>query len=516
MLASIASFHHASAAMIQPVWNGAIALCNGYALAESAEEGPFAAILRRLAGENGHDGTPPPGITFDSLPSLASKMAEVEFAGDEAADPEAADPTGSFKALLPLLETLGLALPIPQPAGDRIVPPRIETSEVAALVPATTPPVTRDPAIPADTAAAESPVSTDNTIATGKFFFAGQAVVEYAAGKRATAPVGRGSLQQNTVAVAFISAPDAGAVSTPEAGSIDTRSIDSFRPSVPSQGQSFATQLLESIATGKQDGGRAPGNTTAAAQQVIATVSPRNEHAVQLEASALPTMPPVNSHCVIAQEEPTRVAEHVEVAAMQQTLPLLSSRNTDTANGVDTASGDAPPHSPSPAIQQAVTGFSPRNEPVSASTEMSARLTQSVGAAGWSEEVGNRLVWMANRMEGKAELVLTPPQMGRIEVTLSVSGEQATASFVSGNAAVREALEAALPRLREVLAEAGVQLGQAQVGAENTRQPAQQEKNADNFGLGRTSRSDNAPVGSGPLPAGSGLKGGRSLVDIYA
>jgi len=145
-------------------------------------------------------------------------------------------------------------------------------------------------------------------------------------------------------------------------------------------------------------------------------------------------------------------------------------------------------------------------------------MTQPVGTAAWSEEIGNKIVWMANRMESKAELVLTPPQMGRVEVSLSISGEQATANFVSGNAAVREALEAALPRLREVLAEAGIQLGQAQVGAENARQSAQQEKNGDNFGFNSETSVDNAglPAQSGSISAAAGLKTGRGLVDVFA
>lgn len=145
-------------------------------------------------------------------------------------------------------------------------------------------------------------------------------------------------------------------------------------------------------------------------------------------------------------------------------------------------------------------------------------MTQPVGTAAWSEEIGNKIVWMANRMESKAELVLTPPQMGRVEVSLSISGEQATANFVSGNAAVREALEAALPRLREVLADAGIQLGQAQVGAENARQSAQQEKNGDNFGFNGETPVDNAglPAQSGSISAAAGLKTGRGLVDVFA
>jgi flagellar hook-length control protein FliK len=145
-------------------------------------------------------------------------------------------------------------------------------------------------------------------------------------------------------------------------------------------------------------------------------------------------------------------------------------------------------------------------------------IDQHVGAAGWSQEVGNRLVWMSNSTNSHAELVLTPPQMGRVEVSLSVTGDQATATFVSSNPVVREALEAAMPRLREILADAGIQLGQTQVGAENARQSAQQEKNGDNFAFKRDTpnATGSSQLITAPQSASSGLKMGRGLVDIFA
>lgn len=174
------------------------------------------------------------------------------------------------------------------------------------------------------------------------------------------------------------------------------------------------------------------------------------------------------------------------------------------------------PHAPgntAAAVQQVIASVAPRG-----SDQPTQTVAQPVGTPGWSEEIGNKIVWMANRLESKAELVLTPPQMGRVEVSLSITGDQATANFVSGNPAVREALEAALPRLREVLAEAGIQLGQTQVGAENARQSAQQDKNPDNFGFAAGSTADNAglPTHDGSTSVAAGLKMGRGLVDVFA
>lgn len=176
------------------------------------------------------------------------------------------------------------------------------------------------------------------------------------------------------------------------------------------------------------------------------------------------------------------------------------------------------PGSMAAAVQQVISNHSPAAS--TAASHADPVVARPVGSSGWAEEIGNHVVWLANRSESRAELVLTPPQMGRVEISLTVKGDQAVASFVSSNPVVREALEAALPRLREVLADAGIQLGQTQVGAENARQWAQQDKHGDNSASdpARADLGDTAisPVSSGSLSTSPGLKGGRGLVDVFA
>lgn len=135
----------------------------------------------------------------------------------------------------------------------------------------------------------------------------------------------------------------------------------------------------------------------------------------------------------------------------------------------------------------------------------------------WSNDVGQKIVWMASNEKQSAQLTLNPPQMGPIEISLNLTKDSASAYFVSANAEVRQALEAALPKLREMLASVGVELGQANVGAESFQQrpgsdapPREQSR----------WRSDNAILGA--LPRGpsetSGVTtlGGMSRVDIFA
>jgi flagellar hook-length control protein FliK len=179
---------------------------------------------------------------------------------------------------------------------------------------------------------------------------------------------------------------------------------------------------------------------------------------------------------------------------------------------IDSNKQSGQPTGMSNVFQQVIATASPSNAPAT------MIISQPVGEAGWGQEVGQRIVWMANRSEGRAELVLNPPQMGRVEVSLTVSGDQATASFASANPVVREALESALPRLREALAEAGIQLGQAQVGAENARQSAQQEKNPDKLAAHPETSAEKSSImtSSDHDSTTSVLKVGRGLVDVFA
>lgn len=131
-----------------------------------------------------------------------------------------------------------------------------------------------------------------------------------------------------------------------------------------------------------------------------------------------------------------------------------------------------------------------------------ARMDARVGEPGWADELAGKVVWSGNQDQGRAEVVLNPGHLGRIEISVSVSGDQATASFVAASPEARAALEQAMPRLREVLEQSGIQLGDASVrsdtpsGESGRDTPAQrQSERAD----GR--RSERAEMAEPATPA---------------
>lgn len=179
--------------------------------------------------------------------------------------------------------------------------------------------------------------------------------------------------------------------------------------------------------------------------------------------------------------------------------------------------GAAQSIAPSPAVGGATAGLGPVHPgavadgmPRAPHATLHLAVEAPVRGPMFSQELGERVVWLSARQGQVAEIALNPPHLGPLEVKLSLSGNEAGAQFYSPHAPVREAIEAALPRLREMLAEAGVTLGQTQVrdqalprgsgfGQESTRgEPLQEEA---------------ATAAQGPSRGATSM--GIGLVDLY-
>ncbi|OYW37715.1 MAG: hypothetical protein B7Z35_09200 [Hydrogenophilales bacterium 12-61-10] len=143
-------------------------------------------------------------------------------------------------------------------------------------------------------------------------------------------------------------------------------------------------------------------------------------------------------------------------------------------------------------------------------------LAPSVGSTAWNQALGEKIVWMTAGALQTASLTLNPPNLGPLQVVLNVTNDQATASFFAAQPEVRQALEAALPKLREMMNEAGIQLGQATVSAEQQQQQ-QNEANREARRIGPAypgaGNVDESTIQSLPLPT---RHAGRGLVDTFA
>lgn len=145
----------------------------------------------------------------------------------------------------------------------------------------------------------------------------------------------------------------------------------------------------------------------------------------------------------------------------------------------------------------------------------SNKLAPSVGTTAWSQALGEKVVWMAAGAQQTATLTLNPPNMGPLQIVLNLTNDQASASFFSAQPEVRQALEAAFPKLREMMNESGIQLGQASVSAESPRQQDTGDRQAQRSAMPFNVSDDGVSMGQG-LPHSVTPHSGRGLIDTFA
>lgn len=142
------------------------------------------------------------------------------------------------------------------------------------------------------------------------------------------------------------------------------------------------------------------------------------------------------------------------------------------------------------------------------------QIAAPLGSHAWPDEFAQKVTWVSNQQNQSAELHLNPPDLGPMSVTLTITDNQATAQFSSPHMAVREAIENAMPKLRESLADNGIMLGNATVNDQAPR-----DSGSNNFTQSRapSPAAELRPVQSEPVAMPSGVtRRHQGMVDTFA
>lgn len=206
-----------------------------------------------------------------------------------------------------------------------------------------------------------------------------------------------------------------------------------------------------------------------------------------------------------------------ESKAAKFAVPALSS---SAAGNLASTEGNGPER-PLPAASETTPPYAVTHAGVHAGHDAGNSFTVAtpVRDPHWNSDFAQKVAWLATSHKQSAELTLTPPDMGNIEISLHINNDKstATAHFVSTNAEVRETIETALPRLREMLAGVGIELGQANVSAESFKHAAAQGGGSGNASPGRNDNAILAPERQTPHTTARTVLGlGRGLVDTFA
>ena len=119
-------------------------------------------------------------------------------------------------------------------------------------------------------------------------------------------------------------------------------------------------------------------------------------------------------------------------------------------------------------------------QPTAADIASASQIAPRVGASGWSEAMGQRIVMMASENVQQAEIRLNPEGLGPMQVVLSLEKGAADVQFLAHDAQVREALQAALPKLQEMLTSAGFSLDKVSIDSGSAKNQGSQG-NAEQF-----------------------------------
>jgi flagellar hook-length control protein FliK len=166
---------------------------------------------------------------------------------------------------------------------------------------------------------------------------------------------------------------------------------------------------------------------------------------------------------------------------------------------------------PNSLLAAASTNFgSPVHQPATATADPSATLHAAVGTARWADELGSKLALMTLRGQHEGSLNLTPEHLGPVEVRISVNQNTANVFFGAQHADTRAAINEAMPRLRELLGDAGLTLGQSGVSHQAPRHgsragEAQRQSDGSIDGIGEVAAA--TPAIARPIALG--------LVDTY-
>jgi len=126
------------------------------------------------------------------------------------------------------------------------------------------------------------------------------------------------------------------------------------------------------------------------------------------------------------------------------------------------------------------------------------------------EQLADSVRLLATRQGGEMRLRLNPPELGHLEVKVTVNDEQTFVTITASNNLSRDVLEQHLGRLRSLLDGAGLSLADAQVSSERHAQD-QTPQTADELipALPETSAVDSEKPSPAPLPSEHG-------VDLFA
>lgn len=209
---------------------------------------------------------------------------------------------------------------------------------------------------------------------------------------------------------------------------------------------------------------------------------------------------------------PPRPAFELQAASSGPSNPEPGAAPSSTANTESLLKASAPSAADNVVLRP---GFT-ISQPSAASPAPAAtlpRIDVPLQDPAWGDALNERVTFMSGKDIRNAEIRLNPAELGPIRVHLSVDDRGTSVSFTAHHAHTRDAIEQALPRLRELFNDQGLSLGQASVSDHGVHHGHERDGADRAEWLPQDVDSDDADLAPSP---GQNRRVSDGLVDTFA
>lgn len=205
--------------------------------------------------------------------------------------------------------------------------------------------------------------------------------------------------------------------------------------------------------------------------------------------------------------ELAKEAQHLALDSFERTAQSVSQPQIETQSSPLNSDGLMPQGIPE--IVQL------NRQPVDTKQEIPA-LMRSMAHPDWNKDLGERIIWMTSKDLSSAEIKLNPQHLGPISVRIDMNNDQATIAFTAQHAAVRDALEASIPKLREMMSHQQLNLVDINVSQHSSsdQNQSQSRHSSRNFS-GFVQNNGDAPDRGDEFENGRAVVN-KGLLSIYA
>lgn len=158
-------------------------------------------------------------------------------------------------------------------------------------------------------------------------------------------------------------------------------------------------------------------------------------------------------------------AERSQEVSTPRVTQLLNQLTSPVATSIQPTAHDIAQHHHENAIDAHIMQTQTTQQAQSKSVSVDPGVMQAINIikSDAAKMLQERVSALLNINNKEAEIRLDPPEMGSMQIRIRSDAEQAQINFVVQNQQAKEALEQSMPRLREMLAQQGIELGESSI-----------------------------------------------------